>query len=69
MAVVFRHIISNLMEWVYHEKDEHGIKTAAYAHHAAKRYFSGLDGLYEQSKGSAFEGAIFIDLQDLADAN
>lgn len=52
MAAVFRHVISDLMEWAYHEKAEHGIKMDAYAHHAAKRFFSGLEGLHKESLGS-----------------
>jgi hypothetical protein len=52
MAAIFRHVISNLMEWAYHEKDAHGIKIAAYAHHATREYFAGLEGLDKESKGS-----------------
>lgn len=55
MACVFRHVISNLMEWAYHEKDVHGIKMAAYAHYAAKEYFGGFDGLHQESKGSTLD--------------
>ena len=32
MDEAFRHVIMNLLEWGYHDKDEHGYKMAAYAH-------------------------------------
>ncbi len=34
MDFVFGQAISGLMEWAYHLRDGHGIKTAAYAHYA-----------------------------------
>ncbi len=43
MDFVFGEVISMLMEWSYHEEDEHGIKIAAYAHFALnKQYANGF---------------------------
>lgn len=43
MDFVFGQVISMLVEWSYHEQDEHGIKIAAYAHFALdKQYAKGF---------------------------
>ena len=39
MDFVFGEVISNLMEWSYHEEDEYGIKIAAYAHFALNKQY------------------------------
>lgn len=39
MACVFNEVITNRLEWAYHEQDEQGIKTAAYAHFAVDKWF------------------------------
>jgi len=50
-------VISGLMEWAYHEKDENGVKTSAYAHYLLGTFFDGFGGtetrsLYRKSKMS-----------------
>jgi len=53
MAFVFGEVIYGLMEWAYHQEDQHGIKTAAYAHFATDRFFDGnLGELQEEAKKS-----------------
>lgn len=43
MDFIFGEVISMLMEWSYHEEDEHGVKIAAYAHFALnKKYANGF---------------------------
>ena len=43
--------VNMLMEWSYHEQDEHGIKMAAYAHFAISRRYKGInDEKFKQSK-------------------
>lgn len=37
-------VISGLMEWAYHEKDENGIKTSTYAHYVLNTFFDGFNG-------------------------
>lgn len=37
-------VIAGLMEWAYHEVDEYGIKTAAYAHHILDTFSDGFHG-------------------------
>jgi len=44
MDFVFGQVIAGLMEWAYRLRDEHGIKTAAYAHYALNtEYNSGWE--------------------------
>ena len=52
---VFEQVISGLMEWAYHESDEHGIKTAAYAHFSLNRtYKNGFSNEeFRKSAGSS----------------
>jgi len=53
MAFVFGEVIYMLMEWAYHEEDELGIKTAAYAYFALKNFFGdSLQQLQERAKKS-----------------
>ena len=53
MAFVFNEVITNRMEWAYHQEDERGIKTAAYAHFALQRWFGDdLARLQEVARGS-----------------
>jgi hypothetical protein len=53
MAFVFHEVICMLMEWAYHEEDEYGIKTAAYAHFALQKFFNNdLRQLQELAKKS-----------------
>ena len=42
VAFVCREVIGGLMEWAYHEKDEDGVKTAAYAQHVLDTFFDGF---------------------------
>jgi hypothetical protein len=54
MAFVFGEVIYMLMEWAYHEEDEFGIKTAAYAHFALNKFFGNrLQQLQEKAKKSS----------------
>ena len=51
MHFVFGEVIHMLMEWSYHEQDEHGIKMAAYAHVAINKRYDGIsDEKFKQSK-------------------
>jgi len=55
VAFVCIEVISGLMEWAYHEKDENGVKTSTYAHYVLGTFFDGFDGketrsLYRKSK-------------------
>jgi len=55
IAFVCIEVISGLMEWAYHEKDESGVKTSAYAHYVLGTFFDGFGGtetrsLYQKSK-------------------
>ena len=53
MAFIFGQVIYMLMEWAYHEEDEYGIKTAAYAHFALNKFFNNsLRELQENAKKS-----------------
>lgn len=59
MDFVFGEVISMLMEWAYHEKDEHGIEMAAYAHVALnKRYRHGFGD--EEFRKSRQASALFV---------
>jgi hypothetical protein len=44
IAFVCREVLSGLMEWAYHERDERGIETAAYAQHILEEFFDGFNG-------------------------
>jgi len=44
IAFVCREVIGGLMEWAYHEEDEYGVKTAAYAQHILDVFFDGFSG-------------------------
>jgi len=44
IAFVSVEVISGLMEWAYHEKDQDGVKMAAYAHFILDRFFDGFHG-------------------------
>lgn len=44
IAFVCREVIAGLMEWAYHEKDVHNVKTAAYAHYVVDTHFDGFSG-------------------------
>lgn len=44
IAFISREVIAGLMEWAYHEKDEEGVKTAAYAHYVLDTFFDGFHG-------------------------
>jgi len=44
IAFVCLEVISGLMEWAYHESDQHGVKTAAYAQHILDSFFDGFFG-------------------------
>jgi len=44
VAMICREVIAGLMEWAYHEKDEHGIRVAAYAHYILNTFFDGFHG-------------------------
>ncbi len=52
MNFLFGESIFMLMEWCYHEPDIHGIKLAAYAHHAVSAQFAGNinDPLFNKSR-------------------
>lgn len=51
MDFVFNEVICMLMEWSYHQQDEHGIKMAAYAHFAINKRYEGIgDKKFRQSK-------------------
>ena len=43
-ALVCREVVGGLMEWAYHEKDEHDVKTAAYAQYVLDKFFDGFHG-------------------------
>lgn len=40
---VFGEVIFMLMEWSYHEEDDHGIKMGAYAHFAINKRYAGIE--------------------------
>lgn len=55
IALICFEVISGLMEWAYHAEDDHGVKTAAYAHYILDKFFDGFSGeetraLIEKSK-------------------
>jgi len=61
MDFIFGEVISNLMEWSYHEEDDYGIKIAAYAHFALnKKYNNGFhDDKFNKNKRSSKLFVIF----------
>ena len=44
IAFVCREVMGGLMEWAYHEKDQDGVKTAAYAQYVLDAFFDGFHG-------------------------
>lgn len=44
IAFVCKEVIAGFMEWAYHEVDESGVKTAAYAHYILDTFFDGFHG-------------------------
>lgn len=44
IVFVCREVIAGIMEWAYHEVDESGVKTAAYAHYILDTFFDGFHG-------------------------
>lgn len=54
IAFVCREVIAGLMEWAYHEEDEDGVKTAAYAHHILDTFLDGFHGekTFQSAKSS-----------------
>ncbi len=45
VAYVCLNVISNLLEWAYHQADNNGIKLGAYAHYIANKKFGGFGNL------------------------
>jgi len=56
---VCHEVISGLMEWAYHEEDEHGIKTAAYAHYIMDSFSDGFHG--KKTKRSIESSSLYPD--------
>jgi len=52
MDYVFTEVIARYMEWAFHIEDEHGVKTAAYAHYAVNKNYEGGygDPSFKESK-------------------
>jgi len=44
ISFICREVIGGLMEWAYHEKDKHDVKTAAYAQYVLDRFLDGFHG-------------------------
>lgn len=44
IVLICREVISGLMEWAYHEKDENDIKISEYAHYLLGTFFDGFNG-------------------------
>ena len=44
IAFICHEVIAGLMEWAYHERDEYGVKIAAYAHYILDTFFDGFGG-------------------------
>lgn len=49
---VCNEVICGLMEWAYHQEDDFGVKTAAYAHYIADKYGGGFSNMQNLAKGS-----------------
>jgi hypothetical protein len=45
-------VICGVMEWAYHQEDDFGVKTAAYAHYIADKYAGGLSNMQKLAKSS-----------------
>lgn len=45
-------VITGLMEWAYHKEDNHGVKTAAYAHFVTVKFGGGFENLHHLAQGS-----------------
>jgi hypothetical protein len=44
IAFICYEVIAGLMEWAYHQEDNYGVKTAAYAHYILDNFFDGFHG-------------------------
>ena len=42
--MICREVIAGLMEWAYHEEDEDGVKTTAYAYYIINNFFGDYSG-------------------------
>jgi hypothetical protein len=50
IVFICEEVITGLMEWAYHEKDEDNVKMAAYAHYILNTFFNGSTKLSRNSK-------------------
>ena len=58
VAYACLHVISNLLEWAYHQEDQHGIKMGAYTHYIANAKFGGFGNLGAAANKSSLKAAI-----------